>query len=110
MISDNIFRILKEKEITQKELSDRTGISPSTISDWKHKGLNPASDKILAICNALGVTPYELLMQDGKEQTFDILIRKGSEEYEVLVEFRKMKKKQKERLMGYIEALNEGKK
>ena len=108
MIRDNIFRILKEKEITQKELSDRTGISQSTISDWKHKGLNPASDKILTICNALGVTPYELLAEDGREREGDILIRESSEEYEVLVEFRKMKKKQKERLMGYIEALKEG--
>ena len=108
MISDNIFRILKEKEITQKELSDRTGISQSTISDWKHKGLNPASDKILTICDALGVTPYELLKQDEKGYEGDILIREGSEDYEVLIEIRKMKKKQKERLMGYIEALNEG--
>ena len=108
MIRDNIFRILKEKEITQKELSDQTGISQSTISDWKHKGLNPASDKILAICDALGVTPYELLSEGGNERAGDILLREDTEDYEVLVEFRKMKKKQKERLMGYIEALNEG--
>ena len=53
MISERIFRILKEKRISQKYFSEQTGIAQSTISDWKRKKTNPTSDKVLAICDVL---------------------------------------------------------
>ncbi|MBE5840939.1 MAG: helix-turn-helix transcriptional regulator [Butyrivibrio sp.] len=37
------------------------GISATTISDWRKKNTNPGSDKIMAICAALDVTPEYLL-------------------------------------------------
>lgn len=39
----------------QKELSIRTGIATTTISEWRKKNTNPGSDKILLICAALDV-------------------------------------------------------
>ena len=60
-ISDRIFELMKQKNIKQKDFSTLTGIPQSTISDWKKKSTNPASDKIMAICEALDVTPYYLL-------------------------------------------------
>ena len=36
-ISDRIFELLKEKGMSQKEFSARTGIAESSISDWKKK-------------------------------------------------------------------------
>ena len=60
-ITENIFRILEEKRISQKEFSAITGIPQSTICDWKKKGKSPNSDKIATICNALDVTPYEII-------------------------------------------------
>ena len=45
----------------QKELSIRTGIATTTISEWRKKNTNPGSDKILLICAALDVTPEYLL-------------------------------------------------
>ncbi len=61
LISERIFEMLTEKGISQKEFSEQTGISQSTISDWKRKKTNPASDKIMLICDVLNITPYELL-------------------------------------------------
>ena len=60
-VSQRIFKIMNERKITQIELSQSTGISQSTISDWKRKGTNPAADKIMKICKILDVTPEELL-------------------------------------------------
>ena len=60
-ISENIFKLIGERGMKQNEFSKRTGISESTISDWKRKGTNPASDKIMIICEVLSVSPYELL-------------------------------------------------
>ena len=59
-ISDRIFELLKERGMSQKSFSQKTGIAESTISDWKKKKTNPVSDKILIISETLGVTPYEL--------------------------------------------------
>ena len=60
-ISERMFLIMDEKNITQMELSESTGIAQSCISDWKTKKTNPAADKIMVICKALNVTPEELL-------------------------------------------------
>ena len=60
-ISDRIFEKLKEKGMSQKEFSQKTGIAESSISDWKKKHTNPVSDKILIICEVLDISPYELL-------------------------------------------------
>ena len=57
-ISGRIFELLKEQNMSQKKFAQETGIAESTISDWKKKKTNPVSDKILIICEVLGVTLY----------------------------------------------------
>ena len=41
IISERIFYVMEQKNITQLELSKRTGIATSNISDWKKKKTNP---------------------------------------------------------------------
>lgn len=108
-ISEKIFSVLKEKDISQKDFAEMTGISPSTISDWKRKGTNPASDKIMVICDALGISVYDLLNAGQSErcrQLDYVIIQKDSEEYILLEQFQNMNRNAKERLHGYLEALN----
>ncbi len=62
LISERIYKIMAEKNISQLEFSKITGIAQSTISDWKHKKTNPSADKIMIICAALGVAPEDLLI------------------------------------------------
>ena len=61
IISEKIFYLLDQKGITQKDFAVQTGISQSTISDWKRKKTNPSADKILKICEILHVTQYDLI-------------------------------------------------
>ena len=67
IISERIFEIMKEQKMSQRELSRRTGITISTISDWNTKKSNPASDKLLVISEALGVSVEELLQNHLKK-------------------------------------------
>lgn len=60
-IGDRVFKLIKERGLTQKEFSKRTGIAESTISDWKRKRLNPGADKLPVICKVLNVSADELL-------------------------------------------------
>ena len=110
IISERIFNLLKERNISQKEFSIQTGISQSTISDWKHKQTNPAADKIMLICDVLDITPYELLsgVENEKYSPLDyVIVDKQSEDYTFLDTFRKLDEKSKRRLMGYMDALSE---
>ena len=109
LISEKIFKLLQEQGMTQKTFASRTGIPQSTISDWKSKKLNPSSDKILIICDVLDVTPYELLSgSEGEKYELPerLIVEKGTDEYEILHEFRRLKPAQKNRLLGYMEALS----
>lgn len=60
---------LDDLSMSQSELSRRTGISTSTINDWKKKKINPQADKLVVICKALGMSLAELLGEDGAESS-----------------------------------------
>ena len=69
-IYDKIFVRLEELHMSQTELSGRTGIATSTISDWRKKQINPQADKLVPICRALDMTLVELLCdEENAEQT-----------------------------------------
>lgn len=108
IISERVFMLLEERGMSQKVFSEKTGISQSTISDWKRKKTNPASDKIMLICDVLNVTPYELLsgIENEKYTELDyVVVDKDSGDYAFLEAFRKADQKEKNRIMGYMEAL-----
>lgn len=110
IISERIFAMLDEKGISQKEFSERTGISQSTISDWKRKKTNPASDKIMLICDVLDITPYELLsgVEKSKYTQLDyVIVDKNSADYQFLETMRGFNKSTKDRLFGYMQALKD---
>ena len=110
IISEKIFVLLEQRGMSQKEFSERTGISQSTISDWKRKQTNPSADKILKICEVLQVSPYELLSEEkdsysGFNADHDIVLSR--DETLLLENYRNFSSRQKERLMGYLEALRD---
>lgn len=109
IISERIFQRLKELGISQKEFADRTGITPSTISDWKHKKTNPSADKLMVICKALQMTPNELLSDTsdiGYKWDVDyMIVDDQSEDHILLQQYHMLDVKKRARLMGYLQAL-----
>ncbi len=110
IISEYIFELMQQRGMSQKEFSERTGISQSAISDWKRKKTNPVSEKILIICETLGVTPEELLsgaeLTDGrskKEEYF--VIGRDTELGSLIEQYNSLDQVSKGRLQGYLEGL-----
>ena len=69
-IGERVYKYLEEKGMSQAVFVSKTGISQSTVSDWKRKGNNPSADKIMIICEVLGVSPYQLLTgSEGKSNS-----------------------------------------
>lgn len=104
IISEKIYLLMEQRGISQKEFANRTGISQSTISDWKRKKTNPAADKIMKICEVLHVSPYELL-SDGEPVNYDLVLSRG--EITLIQEYRALSERQKDRLRRYFDALKE---
>ncbi len=63
-IYEKIFDRLEELNMSQSELSRRTGIATSTISDWRKKKINPQADKLVTICKALDMPLVSLLCDE----------------------------------------------
>ncbi len=109
IISERIFKIMEERGMTQIEFSRKTGISQSTISDWKRKKTNPAADKIMVICDVLNVSPYDVLQDtiNHNNKTEYRVVSAGTSDFDILVEVDTLNTKQKERLKGYLSAIKD---
>ena len=112
IISEKIFKLMKDKGMTQKEFAQKTGIAPSTISDWKRKKTNPIAEKIMIICEVLNVTPEELLsgVETLGTRSRDVdyyVIGKKTELGIFIEEYQALDEQRKERLLGYMKALSD---
>ena len=111
-ISERIFIKLEELHMTQKEFSQKTGISQSAISEWKSKQTNPTADKIMVICNVLNVSPewllsgYEQQGNRGNKPSF-IVVDKSSDLGKIATLYNKLSRDNRARLMGYMQAFAE---
>jgi len=103
-IYETIFARLEELHMSQIELSRRTGIATSTISDWRKKKINPQADKLVTICKALDMSLVDLLCDeeesDQVEQTDYIF-----DERHIIEVFRNSDYETKRRLIRYFELL-----
>ena len=115
IISERIFKILKEKNMSQNAFAKKVGLASSTISDWKTKKTNPSADKIMDICIVLEVTPEQLLTGKGidedyvesKPKTVTEEPKISNADIRIIEDIHSMKEAQRKRLMKYIEALKQ---
>lgn len=101
-IYEKIFARLEELHMSQIELSRRTGIATSTISDWRKKKINPQADKLVTICKALDMSLVNLLCDEEEtEQPIqtDYLLNKKH----IIEVFTPSDIKTKRRLLRYFE-------
>ena len=71
MMGKNIRRLLIEKDITSQELSDRLGISYSTLTDWINGNTYPRIDSIERLANFFGVNKSDLVEEKQSEYFYD---------------------------------------
>ena len=61
VICGNLNRLLHQRRMTQKELSDYMGVSASTVNDWVRGKKIPRMDKVDKLCSIFGVSREEIL-------------------------------------------------
>ncbi len=106
-IGERLFKIMNEKNISMPELSRMTGISRHTIFDWQRRNTNPGADKIMVICEALQLTPEELLVgkQDNEKPEYDHSIITDDIEMQIMKECHDLSEAKKKRLLAYVSML-----
>lgn len=108
IISERIFYMMEKKNMTQLELSKKTGIATSNISDWKKKKTNPKADCLLSICDALEITPEQLLTGKGIDPEYkdeDVNYEVTRSDIKILKQIHSLGDEQYKRLMAYMKAL-----
>lgn len=107
-IGERILELVQKRGMTQKEFSECTGIPQSTMSSWRGKKQNPAMDKLKVICDVLDMDPYFLISgteENVKLNSDYLTVYRADEEYKLMIEYRKLNRDQRNRLIGYLHAL-----
>ena len=60
-ISERLFNLRKEKNLSQEELANVLGVSRQTISKWETGESTPDFDRIIPLCEFYGITSDELI-------------------------------------------------
>lgn len=76
ILSENLYQLMKENNITQVELSEAIGVSQSTISNWLKEVKYPRISKVQELANYFNVpksriTEDKNLQQDTIAAHFD---------------------------------------
>ena len=102
-IYEKIFARLEELHMSQIELSRRTGIATSTISDWRKKKINPQADKLVAICKALDMSLVNLLC-DEEDKKNEVLTADCITDDQITIETIQLSSiETKRRILSYLE-------
>ena len=78
----------KEKNITQEELAEKLYITDRAVSKWERGLSMPDADKMIDLCNILGINVNELLigekidMKENDKKTEELLIELAKKEEE----------------------------
>ena len=76
----------KEKDITQSKLAEMLYITDRAVSKWENGICLPDADKMLDLCNILGISVNELLngekidMKDLNKKTDELLLELAKQE------------------------------
>lgn len=98
-------RIMNEREITAAELSRRSGIRASSISDYLKGKYEPKQDKIDLIAEALSVSPAWLMGYETKNglSSKALTMEVTPAEQQHIKKYRKLSRAGKEEVDHYLD-------
>ena len=68
---ERLFEYRNRKGLSQEKLAEKVGTTRQTVSKWENDQSLPDFDKILPLCEALGITTEELIEGKKEENRFE---------------------------------------
>ena len=78
MLMERLDQILKEKDMSRRELERKAGLGVGTTTKWKDR--NPTTDKLKKVSEVLGVSVSYLTGESDFRTEQDALIHKWNEQ------------------------------
>ncbi len=69
MLSEKLFKLRKNRGLSQEQLAEQLNVSRQAISKWEQGTAVPESEKLIRISNYFGVTVDYLLKNDSEDTT-----------------------------------------
>lgn len=66
-VGEKLFSFRKSMGFTQAEVAEKSGLSDRTYADIERGSVNMRVDTLLKICNALNITPDEILTEKAED-------------------------------------------
>ena len=66
-ILKRIVDLRKERNWTEYQLAEHSGLTQSTISSWYRKNMLPTIPSLSKICDAFGITLSEFFLEDNNK-------------------------------------------
>lgn len=102
-VGDKLRSLRKQNKLTLKELSEKTNLSISFISDIENKRRNPSIDNLKILANALNVSISELLDEKLYAPKANKINNNDDEDLRRIERARnKMNPEQKEKMMDIL--------
>lgn len=115
-IGDRLRSIRKENKLTLKDVSLKTGISISFISDIENKRRKPSVDTLKILANALNIPASELLDEnsvnkyDSDTSSIDEILNNLDEDVkDIILKIKKLSKENRQKALKMLDIFSDGK-
>ena len=99
-ILNRILELRSERNWSEYQLAERSGITQSTISAWFRLNTLPTIPSLLKICDAFGITMSQFFMEDGEN-----IPNLTPSQKEVLYQVSKLSEEQQNKLAEFLKVL-----
>lgn len=100
-VLDKITEMRIERNWTEYQLAEKSGLTQSTISSWYRKNTLPTLPSLEKICDAFGTSLSAFLMESN-----DQYMAINPEQLELLLEISKLTSNQQHLLLNFIKSFN----
>lgn len=97
-VLDKITRLRLERDWSEYQLAEKSGLTQSTISTWYRKNMLPTIPSLIKICDAFGLTLSQFFLEDDGNTIYiterqklllDYAAKLSPEQYSALLDFLK---------------------
>lgn len=98
-VLDRIVELRTERNWTEYQWAEKSGLTQSTISSWYRKDVSPTIPSLEKICDAYGITMAQFFLEDSTTTDLTPI------QMELIESSHKLDAKQLERLVGFLKSL-----
>ena len=69
-VLEKITELRKQKNWTEYQLAEHSGLAQSTISSWYRKQMLPTIPSLIKICDAFGITISQFFLENNEESVY----------------------------------------